>query len=54
MFRNARHCNKAQLRAKRGRGEAGVAIQNHPSLRAGAADVAIQIKSHWIASLRSQ
>jgi hypothetical protein len=69
MFRNARHCNKAQLRAKRGRGEADVAIQNHPSLRVGAADVAIQnhpslrvgaadvaiqIKNHWIASLRSQ
>jgi hypothetical protein len=32
-----------QLRAKRGRGEAGAAMQNTSSLREGAADVAIQV-----------
>ena len=33
---------RLQLRAKRGRGEADVAIQNTPSLREGEADTAIQ------------
>jgi hypothetical protein len=33
---------RLQLRAQRGRGEAGAAIQDTPSLRVGKADVAIQ------------
>jgi hypothetical protein len=34
---------RLQLRAKRGRGEIDVAIQNASSLRGGKADVAIQV-----------
>jgi hypothetical protein len=51
---------RLQLRAKRGRGEADVAIWKTPSLREGEADAAIQMVkqnaslSGWIASLRSQ